>query len=194
MLRGESSLLLSLIAYGAWTEYAKELGAMLFQLEHRFYGQSMPTEYVFFIQKYIITNTNIIIHCFISLLYSDLSIESLSLLTIEQALADAAEFILKMKIKYNFKSTQKWIIFGGSYGGALATWLVEKYPHLAYGAVGSSGTENAVLNFGGYFTEISKIIGHTSKKCVNKIRKGFDQLQKMLKSQNGRMKLNEILP
>lgn len=99
-----------------------------------------------------------------------------------------------MKRKYHFQSTQKWIVFGGSYGGALATWLVEKYPHLVYGAVGSSGTEKAVLNFGGYFTEISKIISRTSKKCVNTIRNGFDEMQKMLKSHNGRMMLNKNLP
>lgn len=125
---------------------------------------------------------------------SNLSIKSLSLLTIDQALADAAEFIRKMNEKYKFQPTQKWIIFGGSYGGALATWLVEKYPDLAYGAVGSSGTQKAVFNFGGYFTEVSKIIVKHSVECANIIRQGFDQLQKMLKTRSGRQLLNFILP
>lgn len=120
--------------------------------------------------------------------------ESLALLTIDQVLADAAEFIRKMNTKYNFRPTQKWIIFGGSYGGALATWLVEKYPDLAYAAVGSSGTEKAVLNFGGYFTEVSKIIVKHSAECANNIRQGFDQLQTMLKTHSGRELLNFILP
>lgn len=31
---------------GAWIEYAKELGAMCFYVEHRFYGKSHPTAYV----------------------------------------------------------------------------------------------------------------------------------------------------
>lgn len=29
-----------------WIDYAKELGAMCFHLEHRFYGKSHPTVYV----------------------------------------------------------------------------------------------------------------------------------------------------
>lgn len=29
---------------GAWIDYAKQEGALLFQLEHRYYGQSRPTK------------------------------------------------------------------------------------------------------------------------------------------------------
>lgn len=33
------------IKNGEWIEYAKEFNALCIQLEHRFYGQSQPTEY-----------------------------------------------------------------------------------------------------------------------------------------------------
>lgn len=78
-----------------------------------------------------------------------MSTENLRFLTSEQAVADAASFIQAMNKKFNFTADQPWIIFGGSYAGALAIWLVEDYPHLAYGAVSSSGPVHATLDFGG---------------------------------------------
>lgn len=44
MLRGENTLSIPFMTAGAWVEYAKIFHAMLFQLEHRFYGKSMPTK------------------------------------------------------------------------------------------------------------------------------------------------------
>ena len=52
---------------GSWMDYAKEHKALCFQLEHRFYGESHPTE--------------------------DLSVKNLVYLTSTQALADLATFI-----------------------------------------------------------------------------------------------------
>lgn len=43
MLRGENELSAPFMVAGAWVEYAQQLNALLFQLEHRYYGQSMPT-------------------------------------------------------------------------------------------------------------------------------------------------------
>lgn len=31
---------------GAWVDYAKQYNALMFQLEHRYYGKSHPTRYV----------------------------------------------------------------------------------------------------------------------------------------------------
>lgn len=80
---------------------------------------------------------------------SDLSLFNLAYLTSEQALADAANFIQTMNVRHNFNANQKWIIFGGSYAGSLALWLVEKYPKLAYGAISSSGPVQITMDFGG---------------------------------------------
>lgn len=44
MLRGEDSASSGFMASGAWINYAETYGAMLFQLEHRFYGKSFPTK------------------------------------------------------------------------------------------------------------------------------------------------------
>lgn len=44
MLRGEERLSAGFMVKGAWINYAKKFGAMVFQLEHRFYGDSYPTK------------------------------------------------------------------------------------------------------------------------------------------------------
>lgn len=68
-------------------------------------------------------------------------------LTVQNALADAANFIQKMNKAYKFSPTQKWIAFGGSYGGALVVWMRVSYPNLVYGGVSSSGPIAPVVNF-----------------------------------------------
>lgn len=80
--------------------------------------------------------------------FSDLSTENLQYLSATQALADAANFIKYINNQYNISSSEaKWIAFGGSYAGTLATWLRDKYPDLVVGAISSSGPLEAVLDF-----------------------------------------------
>lgn len=71
-------------------------------------------------------------------------------LTSEQALADAANFVRQMNFMHGYSPDQKWIAFGGSYGGALAIWSREFYPDLIWGVVSSSGTVDAIVNFKGF--------------------------------------------
>lgn len=94
-------------------ELAEEKQALMISLEHRFYGESYPT--------------------------SDMSVDNLTFLTSEQALADLARFIEyissltdssskrelansdpPLSIKASLANS-KWVSFGGSYPGNLAT-------------------------------------------------------------------------
>lgn len=52
-----------------------------------------------------------------------------------------------MTAKYNLPPNQKWILFGGSYAGALTVWFSELYSHLVSGAVASSGPIYLEVNF-----------------------------------------------
>lgn len=72
---------------------------------------------------------------------------SLYYLTSEQFLADAANFVKIMTQKYNLSPNQKWILFGGSYAGALTVWFSELYSHLVSGAVASSGPIYLEVNY-----------------------------------------------
>jgi len=77
-----------------------------------------------------------------------MSTKNLKYLSSEQALADLAYFIESKKEEFKL-TNNKWIVFGGSYPGALAAWFRLKYPHLAYGAVASSAPLLAKINFKG---------------------------------------------
>jgi serine protease 16 len=118
-----------------WT-LAEKHGALLVALEHRFYGESRPT--------------------------ADLSTANLQYLTSSQALADLARF-RSMISAYQpgvtdtssspplvlpaSPNASKWVSFGGSYPGNLATWLKAKYPALVDGTVGSSAPVLAHYDF-----------------------------------------------
>jgi len=78
-----------------------------------------------------------------------MSTSNLVYLSSDQALADLAEFIVNIKVKYSIPSTAKWVAFGGSYPGSLAAWLRMKYPHLVYAAISSSGPLLAKIDFKG---------------------------------------------
>lgn len=65
--------------------------------------------------------------------FRDLSTANLKYLSSEQGLADLATFRVAMAKQYGLTDDNKWILFGGSYPGALAAWFRYKYPHLAHG-------------------------------------------------------------
>lgn len=44
MIGGEGEASIKWMTNGAWIDYAKQFGALCFQLEHRYYGKSHPTE------------------------------------------------------------------------------------------------------------------------------------------------------
>lgn len=46
MISGEGTATAKWMVKGQWIEYAKQFGALCFQVEHRFYGKSHPTSYV----------------------------------------------------------------------------------------------------------------------------------------------------
>ena len=54
MISGEAAAGSKWMKEGQWIEYAKQFGALCFQVEHRFYGQSHPTSYVTMLVKYTI--------------------------------------------------------------------------------------------------------------------------------------------
>jgi pimeloyl-ACP methyl ester carboxylesterase len=85
---------------------AAELSAMVVVVEHRFFGTSIP-------EGWNATN-------------------GLSLLTMEQAVADLAVFrdkFQRMVLAPQGQSENVWITVGCGYAGALATWARTKHPH-----------------------------------------------------------------
>ncbi|XP_050515091.1 putative serine protease K12H4.7 [Diabrotica virgifera virgifera] len=129
---GENEASSSWVTGGSWITYARQYKAILFELEHRYYGNSHPTV--------------------------DLSTENLVYLTSQQALGDLAFFIETMNRQYNLTPDVKWIVFGCSYPGNLAAWMRLKHPDLVHGAVSTSAPLLAKLDFPGKFLKLSHIL------------------------------------
>ncbi|XP_054156714.1 putative serine protease K12H4.7 [Oppia nitens] len=145
------------ITSGAIAEYANRFNALLVNLEHRYYGQSVPTE--------------------------DLSVENLRYLTVEQALKDTEQFVgyLNKKLSLNHNNT-KWIAFGVSYAGNLVAYLREKYPHAVAGSVASSAPVDVPYDYNQYFVAVSKSLG---TECSNQVRLAVNQLEDQLRTPEG---------
>lgn len=161
MIGGEGTASPKWMIEGAWIKYAKEFGALCFQLEHRFYGKSHPT--------------------------ANVTTDDLAFLSSEVALADLTFFIVEMRRKYHLTPANRWIAFGGSYPGSLAAWLREKYPHLVYGAVSSSGPLLAKVDFREYYDVVSQAISD----CRASVRDSIRQVELLLKTDIGRWTLRD---
>lgn len=96
---------LYLNATGLMWENAERFGAMLIFAEHRYYGESLPFGKHSYKTKHM------------------------RWLSAEQALADYAALLFDFKRKERLERAPV-IGFGGSYGGMLAAWARQKYPHV----------------------------------------------------------------
>lgn len=152
--------------YIAMVQWGAEYGALLYQLEHRYYGRSQPTE--------------------------DLSVPNLKYLHSEQALADAAVFINKVNKDRNF-TNPKWVAFGGSYPGSLSAWIRLKYPNLIYSSIASSAPVQAKTDYFEYMQTVqnsTKAFG--TKSCMDDVHKFFAWAQQQMTTVSGRSGLANL--
>ncbi|XP_054156718.1 putative serine protease K12H4.7 [Oppia nitens] len=164
MLGGEGASSDYFIRSGAIATYAKKFNALTVELEHRYYGRSVPTV--------------------------DLSVDNLRYLSSEQALKDAEQFVQFLVADRLALANSKWIVFGGSYSGALAAWFREKYPNAVNGAVASSGPVEARYDFKEYLGVVSQSLG---TDCSNQIREAVHQLEAQLKTPEGWQSIDKEL-
>lgn len=156
---------------GFMWDNAKDFHAMVIFMEHRYYGESMPYG------KKSLTDPNAIAY-----------------LTVEQALADFAEFLTELKLSTPEAKFSPIIAFGGSYGGMLATWFRMKYPHIVAGALAASAP---ILQFPGLYdclkyNEIAtKDFQNYSPKCSQSIRNSWEAIRAVSKQSDGLKLLTE---
>merc|ERR1719320_1417033 len=137
MIGGEAEANPKWMTYGQWYKWAQENGAAMFELEHRYYGQSQPTE--------------------------DMSTDNMRYLSSRQGLEDLGHFMTAMNNKYNL--TGSWITFGGSYPGSLSAWMSLRFPHLVAGSVSSSGPLFAKLDYFEYLQVVADALDTTGPGC-----------------------------
>eukprot|EP00854_Cymbomonas_tetramitiformis_P025687 gene25687-31413_t len=119
----EANVELYVNATGLMWENAARFRALLIFAEHRYYGSSQP----FGAPK-------------------DWREQPLQYLTHDQALADYAALLYRLRAERVLPTTTATIAFGGSYGGMLAAWLRIKYPGSIDGAIAASAP---ILAFAG---------------------------------------------
>nr|XP_023027502.1 putative serine protease K12H4.7 [Leptinotarsa decemlineata] len=151
---------------GFMAEYAAEIKALCFSLEHRYYGKSLPTE--------------------------NITTKDLRFLTSRQALADLAFFVDAMKVKYNLSQDVKWVAVGGSYAGNLAAWLRLKYPHLITGALSVSGPLLAKLEVPEYLQVVADDLKRENASCLEAVQRAFEQLKVVLFNSTSQEEFDEL--
>eukprot|EP00744_Colponema_vietnamica_P011132 GILI01015663.1.p1 GENE.GILI01015663.1~~GILI01015663.1.p1 ORF type:complete len:479 (+),score=119.79 GILI01015663.1:96-1532(+) len=141
-------------AYGSPDGYVgifgQSLGGALFTLEHRYYGPSMPAPFTDFV--------------------------TLRTLQVDQVLADLAGFRDFAQQQYFGARNMAWYCAGGSYSGALSTWLRQAYPEKFVAAWASSGVVNARFEFYEFDDSLLRVI---PRVCAENIRTVFQLWEQM---------------
>uniref|UniRef100_A0A0K0FFZ2 Putative serine protease K12H4.7 (projected from Caenorhabditis elegans ortholog K12H4.7) n=1 Tax=Strongyloides venezuelensis TaxID=75913 RepID=A0A0K0FFZ2_STRVS len=128
-----------------WTLLAKDYGAMLFLLEHRYYGYSRPTK--------------------------DMTTRNMQYLSSRQAIEDVAAFIRGMNEQFNYTDQTRWVLFG---------------------AVGSSGTVQAEVDFYQYLDIAKNSLSAYSSQCSSDLEKGMKELEAIVKTQDGERNITNL--
>ncbi|XP_070578228.1 thymus-specific serine protease-like [Ptychodera flava] len=155
---GEGALSSAVVQSGEHVDLAMKYGALIFAVEHRFYGASINPD--------------------------GLKIEQMQYLSSQQALADLATFHSFAVSKYNLSESNTWICFGGSYPGSLSAWFRLKYPHLVYGSIASSAPVLAQTNFEGYndvvAASLSDPVVKGSTQCAANVKAAFKTVDQLI--------------
>lgn len=135
-------------------ELAKQHNALLLNVEHRYYGESYPTE--------------------------NMSTENLSkYLSSQQALGDLSRIITHVKDDLE-STTSKVITVGGSYPGNLAAWFRLKYPSVTHGSISSSAPLNAQTNFPEYMEVVAQsLVYFSGQTCYDSMEAAADVIASM---------------
>uniref|UniRef100_A0A915DLB3 Uncharacterized protein n=1 Tax=Ditylenchus dipsaci TaxID=166011 RepID=A0A915DLB3_9BILA len=145
---------------------AKDAGATVYNLEHRFYGSSQP--------------------------FKTMSAKNMTFLTSQQALEDISNFI-RTQNQLSGDKNPKWILFGGGYGGSLVVWHRQKYPGLSTGVISSGATVIASGDYYAFQLNVENSYKEADKNCFNGINNAINRLKQLVQYEEGRDILNKKL-
>lgn len=112
------------------------------------------------------------------------STENLKYLSIEQALADLAHFVVEKK-KEPGREQSKVIVVGASYSATMAAWFRQKYPHLAAGAWASSGPLFAKVEMSEYKEVVGAAVRQIGgERCYERLDNAFKDAGKLVEERN----------
>jgi pimeloyl-ACP methyl ester carboxylesterase len=134
---------------GLMGEAAQKFHGYEVALEHRYFGRSIP--------------------------FPALTTENLKYLTVNNAIEDAAQFIVSLKNKKGLSGP--WIAMGGSYAGDLSALLRQKHPELVIGALASSAPVMSMSSFTRYDESLARVAG---RSCSEKVVAVTQEVERIL--------------
>ncbi|EGC29712.1 hypothetical protein DICPUDRAFT_158674 [Dictyostelium purpureum] len=149
---------------------AKEMGALLFFAEHRYYGETLPFG------------------------NESLTPENTGYLTSEQALADYAELIPSVLADLGAEHCPV-ISVGGSYGGMLTAWFRMKYPNIVDAGLAASAPILMFYKTGASQEGFNQIATDDFKQtseegtCASRIRNAFNSIMEISQQTGGLQQL-----
>lgn len=142
-------------SYSYIESLAKNMKGHLVALEHRFYGESLPTK--------------------------KLTPTALKTLHLDAAIEDLASFQRFMMNDKGLKG--KWVAAGGSYAGTLAAFYRLKHPELVVGSLASSAPVLMKNEFFEYDAHVAKVINKSS--CGDKVREAVKAIEAKMATPEG---------
>lgn len=167
----DGSAVVSSVHCNVAVEWLAEKKALMFALEHRYYG----------------------CHNMSACPVSDFSAgtSALKFLSSRQAVEDVAHFVQTMNDLYGLKHSNKWISWGGSYPGMMAGFSHLKHPELIHAAVASSAPVHAKIEMEEYldhvayaYTVSNNDVGGSSE-CKDAIRTSHKWIEDRFKTKAG---------
>eukprot|EP01084_Bolivina_argentea_P289039 496228_1 len=146
---------------GFMFDNAPQFGALVLFAEHRYYGETHPFG-------------------------EDFSSAALQYLTIENAVADYAQFMTAIKNKYSMPNA-KVIVFGGSYGGILAALCRIHYPAIFSMSLAASAPIPETLdatNATVFFQLVTEDYYNVDTQCPDIVRSGYSAVLDAANSNN----------
>ncbi|RLN12998.1 lysosomal Pro-X carboxypeptidase [Panicum miliaceum] len=125
---------------------------------------------------------------------SEYSTKTLGYLTSTKALADYVILITSLKRNLSAEDTPV-VVFGGSYGGMLASWFRLKYLHIAIGALASSAPIlqfDYITPWSSFYDAVSQDYKSESLNCFAVIKATWDVLDERGSSDKGLLELSKL--
>ena len=164
--QGNEGVSITCIKYLVLPEWAKELGAAVATIEHRFFGTSLASN------------------------ATDPAVR-FKTLTPENVMLDSVRFIEWVKSTVPGANDSKVIVQGASYGATLSTWLRQNHPNTFWGAISSAPALRSLnpplddpVNYG-YMSFQSMIYSYFSSEAAKKIRDAIVAFQARIASKDG---------
>ncbi|XP_065174050.1 putative serine protease K12H4.7 [Atheta coriaria] len=131
---------------------ARENGGAMFYLEHRFYGESIPT--------------------------SDLSTRNLATHSSRQAIEDIRQFYNWLRTS-EFYSKSKLVLMGCSYSASLSMFTKQIYPNMVTAVYATSGPLLSTFDMYQYMEVVTSYIRRVNPQCNNIIMGAIQTMESM---------------